>query len=424
MSKRTWVRCHALPISADTFCNSAEGLTSAFPDDHGLAEVMAPALAKGKRKMMRQVVLMVVLCTLAACGQRGTVTVDPVARNVGTIEPIFVGTTRALDPATGSFGSKRSPVLSLARYDISVPPNRAPGEIKWPRKGRAPDPYTEFLTADDVIYPLEADFRRDLQKAMRDEQGPKRRALIFVHGFNNTFAEGLYRIAQLSHDLDLPRVTVHYSWPSAGQALGYVHDRDSSLYARDGLEKLFNEVVGGGAQEIIVVGHSMGAQLLVESLRQMDIRNSAKLRRYLAGVVLLSPDIDIEVFKSQASTFGNLPQPFLIFASDKDKALRLSSFITGEPNRLGNMSDVQQVSELEVRVIDIAAYSTGSGHFTVGDSPELITLLNNIGSVQAAFDNDNAGRVGLLPGLVLTAQKATEIVVSPAVAINNELTRP
>jgi hypothetical protein len=49
-------------------------------------------------------------------------------------------------------------------------------------------------------------------------------------------------------------------------------------------------------------------------------------------------------------------------------------------------------------------------------------LLNNIGSVQAAFDNDNAGRVGLLPGLVLTAQKATQIVVSPAVAINNELT--
>ena len=86
---------------------------------------------------MRQVVLMVVLFTLAACGQRGTVTVDPVARNVGTIEPIFVGTTRALDPATGSFGSERSPVLSLARYDISVPPNRAPGEIKWPRKGRA-----------------------------------------------------------------------------------------------------------------------------------------------------------------------------------------------------------------------------------------------------------------------------------------------
>ncbi|MCA3513860.1 MAG: alpha/beta fold hydrolase [Rhodobacter sp.] len=375
--------------------------------------------------MMRKVVLLVAaLCGLAACGQRGVVTVDPAARAVGTIEPIFVGTTRAYDPATGSFGAERSPILSLARFDISVPPVRAPGEIRWPPKGRAPDPYTEFVTADDVIYPSSADFRRDLHVAMRDEEGPRRRALIFVHGFNNTFAEGLYRLAQLSHDLDLPRVTVHYSWPSAGHALGYIHDRDSSLYARDGFEKLFNEVVAAGAQEIIVVGHSMGAQLLVESLRQMDIRDAGKLRRYLAGVVLLSPDIDIEVFKSQASTFGDLPQPFLILSSSRDRALRLSSFITGQPNRLGNISDIEQVSDLDVRVIDIAAYSTGSGHFTIGDSPELITLLNNMGSVQAALDQDRAGRVGLLPGLVLTAQKATAIVVSPAVAINNELTRP
>jgi len=129
------------------------------------------------------------------------------------------------------------------------------------------------------------------------------------------------------------------------------------------------------------------------------------------------------VFKSQASTFGDLPQPFLILSSSRDRALRLSSFITGEPNRLGNITDIGEVSDLEVYVIDIAAYSTGSGHFTIGDSPELITLLNNIGSVQAAFDKDKAGRVGLLPGLVLTARKATAIVVSPAVAINNGLTR-
>ncbi|MCA3442571.1 MAG: alpha/beta fold hydrolase [Rhodobacter sp.] len=373
--------------------------------------------------MMRQLVLMILLGTLAACGQRGVVTVDPVARNVGTVEPIFVGTTRAFDPATGSFGAERSPVLSLARYDISVPPNRAPGEIRWPRQGRAPDPFTEFLTVDDVIYPSAADFRRDLFTAMRTEEGPRRRALIFVHGFNNTFAEGLYRIAQLSHDLDLPRVTVHYSWPSAGEALGYIYDKDSSLYARDGLETLFNEVVAAGAQEVIVVGHSMGALLLVESLRQMDIRNETKLRRYLAGVVLLSPDIDVELFKSQASTFGELPQPFLILSSRKDRALQLSSFITGEPDRLGNIGDIGQVADLEVYVIDIAAYSTGSGHFTIGDSPELITLLNNIGSVQAAFDRDNAGRAGLLPGLVLTARKATAVVVSPVVAINNRLTR-
>jgi esterase/lipase superfamily enzyme len=371
--------------------------------------------------MIRRFVLVLCLCALAACGQRGVITVDPQASRVGTIEPIFVGTTRAFNPETGSFGPERSPDLTLAQYDISIPPQRKPGEITWPKPGRAPDPYTEFLTADETIFASDAAFRQNLAAAMRSVPGQKRQALIFVHGFNNTFAEGLYRIAQLTHDLDLPMVTVHYSWPSAGQALGYLHDRDSALYARDGFEKLFNQVADAGAQEIFVVGHSMGAQLLVEALRQMDIRNSRRLRSHLAGVVLLSPDIDVDVFKSQASTFGDLPQPFLIFSSDRDRALRLSSFITGQPNRLGNLGDIDQLAEVDVRVIDIGAFSAGSGHFTVGDSPELIKLLSNIGSVQEAFDNDASGRVGLLPGLVLTAQKATAIAVSPAVAISNNL---
>ncbi|PZQ97697.1 MAG: hypothetical protein DI533_11020 [Cereibacter sphaeroides] len=372
---------------------------------------------------MRKLVIFLSIAILASCGARGTITEAPVARGVGTIEPIFVGTTRAYEPETDSFGTRRSPVLSLARYDISIPPERNPGEIRWPKKGRAPDPRTEFVTASKEIYANDAGFRRDLAQAMRDEEGSRRRALIFVHGFNNTFAEGLYRIAQLSYDLDLPRVTVHYSWPSAAQALGYVHDRDSTLYARDGLEDLFNEVIDAGADEIVVVGHSMGAQLLVETLRQMDIRDPGRLKRNLKGVILLSPDIDVQVFQSQAQTFANLPQPFIIFSSQRDKALRLSSFITGEPNRLGNLADVSQVADLPVRVIDVGAFSTGSGHFNVGDSPELIKLIANIDSVQNAFDNDNAGTVGLLPGIVLTAQKATAIIVSPVIAINDELTQ-
>ena len=360
------------------------------------------------------------LCLLVACGQRGTVTIDPASRGIGTIEPIFVGTTRAYDPATGTFGSTRSPVLSLARLDISVPPDRSPGQIKWPKEGRAPDPRTDFLTAQQVVFDSEAAFRADLRHQMQSEHNHKHQALIFVHGFNNTFAEGTYRIAQLSHDLDLPRVTVHYSWPSAGKTLGYVHDRDSALYARDGLEKLFREVVAAGADEVIVVGHSMGALLLVETLRQMDIRDPNMLKRYLKGVVLLSPDIDIDVFRSQAQTFDHLPQPFIVFSSQKDKALRLSALITGEPSRLGNLTDINQVSDLPIRVVDVGAFSSGGGHFTIGDSPELIALIDKIGSVQNAFDSDNSGRIGLLPGLVLTARGATAIIVKPVEALAGE----
>jgi esterase/lipase superfamily enzyme len=390
------------------------------PADRGQVATIEFSAACGDL-MLRRLGFVTVLLVLVACGQRGVVTIDPVARGIGTIEPVFIGTTRNFDPATQTFGSQRSPKLTLARLDISVPPDREPGQIKWPKKGREADPRTDFVATDQVIFSDAASFRKDLSQSMRSEKSSKRQALIFVHGFNNTFAEGAYRIAQLSYDLDLPRVTVHYSWPSAGKALGYVHDRDSSLYARDGLEKLFNEVVAAGAEEVIVVGHSMGCLLLVETLRQMDIRDSGNLRRHLKGVVLLSPDIDVEVFRSQASTFGVLPQPFIIFSSQGDKALRLSALITGEPSRLGNIRDLNQVAGLDVRVVDVTAFSTGSGHFNVGDSPELISLIDKIGSVQAAFDSDNSGRIGLLPGIVLTARNTTAIVVKPVELLNDEL---
>ncbi len=45
--------------------------------------------------------------------------------------------------------------------------------------------------------------------------------MVFVHGFNNTFADGLHRTAQIRHDFEIPGVAVHYAWPSAGNALGY-----------------------------------------------------------------------------------------------------------------------------------------------------------------------------------------------------------
>jgi len=373
--------------------------------------------------VVRKLALFLAICLVAACGQRGVITIDPVARQYGFTEPIFVGTQRAFDAATGTFGTERSKVLSFARLDISIPPDRQPGEIRWPRRGAVPDPQTDFLTERQIVFPDAASFRSDLRREMRTEERNKKQALIFVHGFNNTFAEGTYRIAQLSHDLDLPRVTVHYSWPSAAQALGYVHDRDSALYARDGLEKLFNEVVEAGAEHVIVVGHSMGCLLLMETLRQMDIRNPSFLQRHLKGVIMLSPDIDVDVFTAQAATFDQFPEPFIIFSSQNDKALRLSAFITGEPSRLGNLTDLDRVAEFPVRVVDVGAFSTGTGHFDVGDSPELIALLNQIGSVQAAFDSDNAGRVGLLPGIVLTARGATAIVVKPLEVINEELTK-
>ncbi len=67
--------------------------------------------------------------------------------------------------------------------------------------------------------------------------------------------------------------------------------------------------------------------------------------------------------------------------------------------------------------MDVTDFATGSGHFTPGESPALISLLQNAGNLEAAFEGDSAGRTGLLPGTVLTVQDATEIILSPITSI-------
>lgn len=361
---------------------------------------------------------LLVLVFLCACAPRGEIIVDPEAATVGTLRNVFVGTTRAVDPVTGALGTERlRGATTYARYDVSVPPDREVGKLTWPRKNATADPRTDFLTTDAEIYDETADFRRDLRAALVAEPRGQRDAVVFVHGFNTTFAEGLYRIAQLSVDLDLPGVPVHYAWPSLGKPLGYVYDRDSAIFARDGLERLLDEVAASGAERIVIVAHSMGSLLTMETLRQMAIRGNSPARARLAGVVLISPDLDVDVFHEQATSIGKLPQPFIIFTSRKDRALALSARLTGQRDRLGNLANLDEVADLQVTVVDVAAFSVGAGHFNVGNSPALIQLLGRFSEVTQAYNADQAVRAGLIPGVVLTVRDATAVILSPVTVI-------
>lgn len=372
--------------------------------------------------MRLSALILATIVLLAGCEDRGAIRVVPEARNVGTVEQLFIGTTRGFDAETGDpFGKERQAKVRYARVDVSIPPERTVGKITWPAKGKAPDPVKDFVALDQVIYDGSRTFRSELRAALHRKPTTSRDVVIFVHGFNNTFAEGTYRLAQLGHDLNVQGVLVHYSWPSRAHALGYVYDRDSALFARDGLEQLIREVEAAGPRNVIVVAHSMGAAVVMETLRQMAIAGDRRALDRIGGVILMSPDIDIDVFHEQAVRIGKLPQPFLIFTSKKDRALALSARLTGQRDRVGNLSDPGELGDLKVTLVDTTAYSTGSGHFNVGNSPALLSILGNIVDVDAAFAADRTGKPGLLGGVVLTVQNATQIILSPVAAIASEV---
>ncbi|MEZ5750516.1 MAG: alpha/beta fold hydrolase [Paracoccaceae bacterium] len=360
---------------------------------------------------MRVWLVSMVLLAVAACADRTEVEFvsGPV---VGTqLRDVLVATTRAPDPEQAVPGWDRTAEVTFGRFTVSIPGDRELGEIPRPLSRRDADPARHFMLAE--AQPLTAgDFTNGLRTRLLDHAPNDREAVIFVHGFNTNFIEGVYRAAQLGHDLNLPGVLLHYSWPSLGAPLAYAHDRESALFARDGLVSMIHQVQAAGPRRIILIAHSMGAHLAMETLRQLALSNDPALAS-IGGVILISPDVDVELFRVQVQAIGTLPQPFIIVTSQRDRILSLSARLSGERTRLGNLSDAEQVAGLGVTLVDVSAFGSGDGHFTVGSSPALLQLLAQMNAVDLSLSGETSGQLSLIPATILTLQNTTQVVLQP-----------
>lgn len=356
--------------------------------------------------------LLLSLLTLTACAVRDRVDFVQGPAPGAVWQPVLVATMRAPDPGQPIPGTRRSTEVTFGRYTVSIPPERQPGEIPRHRSRQDADPDRHFMLAEAL--PLQpAPFTAAVRAALAEQPPEQREVVIFVHGFNNTFAEGVFRTAQLKHDLRLPGVITHFSWPSLGEPLAYVHDRDSALFSRDGLIEMIHRIRDAGPQRIVLIAHSMGSQLTMEALRQMALARDPALGR-IGGVVLIAPDIDVAVFRQQARAIGTLPQPFLIITSQRDRALQLSARLTGEAARLGNLQSAEVLRDLPVTLVDVTAFGSGDGHFTVGSSPALIQLLGQLGAVNLALNAATPASLPMLAGGLRLPQTATEVVLTPS----------
>lgn len=73
--------------------------------------------------------------------------------------------------------------------------------------------------------------------------------------------------------------------------------------------------------------------------------------------------------------------------------------------------------------MDVRNFSEGGGAFTLVISGALIQLMAGLGDIDQAFEQDRQSRIGLVPGVVLTVQNATQIVLRPVADVATEVTR-
>lgn len=328
--------------------------------------------------MTRLLITVFFVAIVTGCAPRGAVQLvaDPVpAAAEATVQPVFVASNRMALVENGvQFGPARSDRTHFARLDISIPPVHVPGRIEWPESQPA-DPMQHFVVTSAARYGTQSAFLN----ALSDQPGGRDEVILFVHGYNVNHAEAAYRLAQIAHDFEATVPVISFSWPSEGHPRGYVYDRDSVIYSRDALENLLLDLTGSG-RKVLLVAHSMGSQLVVETLRQMSIGGRGAALRHLSGVALISPDIDPEVFVRQARRIKPFPQPFMLAVSARDRVLGLSAWLAGQPRRLGAITSGDGLEGLPVQIVDLTPFTglRAGGHDAAFTAPRAIALLRGL----------------------------------------------
>ncbi|NGM33188.1 alpha/beta hydrolase [Methylobacterium sp. DB0501] len=373
----------------------------------------------------RSLGILLVAIGLGACAGTPKGVLAPVAATVPGASKVdmLVATTRKTAANPGEmYSGDRGPALSYADITVSIPPDaiRQPGTVQWPKELPG-NPATDFVTlkAETLERPeAAARLRRSAART------GKRNVLVFVHGFNNRFEDAVYRFAQIVHDTRADVVPVLFTWPSRGSVLAYGYDRESTNYSRNALEGVLRRLAQNPeVGEITVLAHSMGNWLVLESLRQMAIRDG-KVAPKIRDVVLAAPDVDVDLAREAFRDMGPGRPRLSLFVSQDDNALAVSRLVWGSSGaRLGAIDPSTEPYRSELARENIAVLNLTAmkgedalNHGKFAGSPQLVALLGNrLAQGQTITDS----RVGLSDRIVqMTAGAAATVGTAAGLAVS------
>lgn len=311
---------------------------------------------------------------------------------------IFFGTDRASQKASvpeETFGIERSRSgeVHLGICKVSVPRDHKAGNIERPSIWKLelrPEP-SEHMVLLSVKQLSTQNFHQRLKAAL--DKSKSREMLVFVHGYNVSFADAALRTAQLAYDLGLDGAPVLFSWPSKVSLARYQVDETNVEWTVPHLETFLRDLAkNSGARSIYLIAHSMGNRALTRALERIAMGMDRSTPAPFDQVVLTAPDIDADVFADIAKMLPRAGKRITLYASSNDEALKVSKTFHGYP-RAGD-TNPNLVVLTGIDTIDVSSVDTSFlGHSYYGDNRSVLADIFNL--IRSPLSSSPDRRFGL-----------------------------
>ncbi len=212
--------------------------------------------------------------------------------------------------------------------------------------------------------------------------------MVMVHGFHNGFGDSITSTARLWDEAGRYALPIAFSWPAGNPApFGYFKDGESGEFAIFHLKetlRLLAEV--DGLQDIQIVAHSRGTDVVTSALREMVIAAIASGRDprttlKVDNLILAAPDLDIAIVRQRllAEHFGLGFKAITVYMNPRDGALAVAQALMSgtrfgrlSPDELTDNDRLIFAGVGNVHFIDVSGVEHKSSHAYFQSNPRVV----------------------------------------------------
>jgi esterase/lipase superfamily enzyme len=263
--------------------------------------------------------------------------IDPTAEgtarinhNVASYEDVFLNV-----PAVGA---------SYGYALVSQPANRQRGDVSRGLNSTAQSPLYNFSVVDIQIVDSTEAFRDMIHRFYPDNND---KALLYIHGLDNTFGDAAETSVQLATDLRFGGPPLFLSWPSDVARLArtlpyttilpnqYGQVKAVSIDTRSYAVLAIDELTNGVNRPFDLIARSMGTDIATNAIALREAGGRRNAPAIPHSVILAAPDISLSEFDSRLRPRIVRPDRRLVIYCSNDRALIMSKIYNSSDDRLG-----------------------------------------------------------------------------------------